>query len=108
MKCKIKLKDHCRIVFIGDSITDAKRRMPAHEPLGNGYVHFVGNMLFAKYIETVHSLAKEFSAVLVPVQSCINKKIDAVPAEKWSSDMVHPHEWAHAWIAQRWLDATNL
>lgn len=214
MRGKIELKDHQRIVFIGDSITDAERRMPAHEPLGNGYVHFVGDVLVAKYprlnleiinrgiggdttrgmkerwdrdcieqrpdvlsvligindlwtqhagseylpyavcpeeyeltyrlllstakercdcqfvlmepfmfcsdrdnpmlkdlqkyIETVHTLAKEFNAVLVRLQSCINEEIGGLPPEKWSSDMVHPYPWAHAWIGQRWLEAAGL
>ena len=60
------------------------------------------------YIETVHNLAEEFEAVLVPLQSKVDKQIKHVPPEKWSVDMVHPYVWAHAWIAQRWLEATGL
>jgi acyl-CoA thioesterase-1 len=60
------------------------------------------------YINIVERLAEEFGAVLVPLQSEIDKKIMLVPPEKWSSDSVHPYVWVHAWIAQRWLQATGL
>lgn len=60
------------------------------------------------YIQKVHILAKEFGAVLVPLQKRINEQIQQVAAEKWSQDMVHPYVWTHAWIAQRWLEATGL
>jgi len=60
------------------------------------------------YIEIVHKLAQEFDAVMVPLQSRIDEQIEQVPSEKWSMDMVHPYVWAHAWIAQRWLEATGL
>ena len=60
------------------------------------------------FIETVENLAGEFEAVLVPLQNSIDKEIRNVPPAKWSDDMVHPYLWAHAWIAQRWLEAANL
>jgi len=60
------------------------------------------------YLNIVHELAQEYDAVLVPLQSKIDEQIKEVPAEKWSADMVHPYVWAHAWIAQRWLEATAL
>lgn len=60
------------------------------------------------YIETVHKLAEEFDAVLVPLQSRIDEQIKQVPPEKWAMDSVHPYVWAHAWIAQRWLEAAGL
>ncbi|MHC4337172.1 MAG: SGNH/GDSL hydrolase family protein [Planctomycetota bacterium] len=59
-------------------------------------------------IETIHKLAEEFEAVIVPLQSKIDEQIKQVPPEKWSADSVHPYVWAHAWIAQRWLQATGL
>ncbi len=49
MRPRIELTTHDRIVFIGDSITDAERHRRAYEPLGFGYVHFVGNALLARY-----------------------------------------------------------
>lgn len=49
MQRKIELKPGQTIVFIGDSITDMGRSQPAYRPLGFGYVHFVGNLLLAKY-----------------------------------------------------------
>jgi len=60
------------------------------------------------YINIVERLAEEFGAVLVPLQSEIDKQIKLVPPEKWSSDSVHPYVWVHAWIAQRWIEATGL
>lgn len=45
----IALQMNQKIVFIGDSITDAERHRRTYGPLGFGYVHFVGNMLLAKY-----------------------------------------------------------
>lgn len=49
MPQKIELKSQQTIVFIGDSITDADRDLPAYRPLGFGYVHFTANMLWARY-----------------------------------------------------------
>ena len=61
-----------------------------------------------EYIHVVHTLAEKFSAVLVRLKDSIDKKIKTVPQERWSDDMIHPYQWAHFWIAQRWLDATKL
>jgi len=60
------------------------------------------------FINAVDDLAKKFNAVLVPLQELIDKKIKTVPSCKWSDDTVHPYLWAHSWISQRWLEATNL
>ena len=45
------LKQHVKLLFTGDSITDANREEPAYRPYGNGYVHFAANYLIAKYPE---------------------------------------------------------
>ena len=71
----------------------------AENPMYNSLRGFIG---------TVENLAGEFEAVLVPLQNSIDKEIRNVPPAKWSDDMVHPYLWAHAWIAQRWLEAANL
>lgn len=60
------------------------------------------------YIAVVHRLAEEFDAVLVKLQDGIDKVIKDVPSEKWSDDMVHPYQWAHAWIADEWLRAAGV
>jgi lysophospholipase L1-like esterase len=60
------------------------------------------------YLEVVRILAKKHEAVLVPLQSQIDRQIVGIPPERWSEDDVHPYLWAHAWIAQQWLDATGL
>jgi len=214
MQTKIELKPNQTILFTGDSITDMGRLEPAYRPFGCGYVHFVANLLLAKYpqrnlnivntgisgntirdlqarwqkdcikykpdilsvligvndlwrqhaepeylpyavypdeyeltyrlllsqakeqcncqlvlmepfmfcgdkenqmfkglrtyIKIVHKLAKEFDAVIVPLQSRIDEQMKQVTPDKWSADMVHPCVWAHAWIAQQWLEATGL
>jgi lysophospholipase L1-like esterase len=61
-----------------------------------------------EYIYAVNKLAKQFNAVLVPLQKSINEIIHRVPPEKWSEDMVHPYVWAHCWITERWLEATRI
>ncbi len=60
------------------------------------------------YLKIVHKLAEESDAVVVALQSKIDEQIKQVPPEKWSADSVHPYVWVHAWIAQRWLQATGL
>ena len=49
MSTGIRLKKADTIVFIGDSITDAERHRQVYKPLGFGYVHFVGNLLWARH-----------------------------------------------------------
>jgi acyl-CoA thioesterase-1 len=49
MRNIIELWDNQTILFIGDSITDADRGSMAYNPYGFGYVHFVVNLLIAKY-----------------------------------------------------------
>jgi len=49
MRPKIALELNQDIVFIGDSLTDADRDLPAYQPFGFGYVHFVANYLLARY-----------------------------------------------------------
>jgi lysophospholipase L1-like esterase len=44
---KIIFKPNQTLLFIGDSITDAKRREQPYSPLGWGYVHFAANFLQA-------------------------------------------------------------
>jgi lysophospholipase L1-like esterase len=60
------------------------------------------------YIEAVRRLAVRHDATAVFLQREIDRQITTVPPERWSADTVHPYLWAHAWIAQRWLEATGL
>ena len=214
MSGTIELKPNQTIVFIGDSITDTDRNLPAYRPFGFGFVHFTANLLLAKYpqlnlniintgisgntvrdlkgrwqkdcirhkpdilnvligindlwrqyegpeqlpqavylneyestyrqllsaavqqygcqivlvepfmfcsdtenemfigladyIGAVHRLAVEFEAVLVSMQKFIDEQIEQVPDEKWSLDYVHPYVWAHAWLARRWFEVTQV
>jgi acyl-CoA thioesterase I len=49
MKDKLDLQPNHKVLFIGDSITDADRNLRAYKPFGFGYVNFVANTLLAKY-----------------------------------------------------------
>jgi lysophospholipase L1-like esterase len=71
----------------------------------------LSNPMFAqlrRYVELVRKIAVDYNAVLVPLQKAIDERIKEVPPQNWSLDMVHPHLWAHAWIAQQWLIANGL
>jgi lysophospholipase L1-like esterase len=211
MTTSVTLNANDRIVFIGDSITDAERHRRAYGPLGFGYVHFVAHWLLAKYpdlnldiantgvsgdtvaqmatrwerdclayrpsvvsvligindvwrsvmepdstslsperyeitydqllldvrqrchcqivlaepflfnsdprdpvfetlqpyLNVVRALSEKHGAVLVPLQQKLNECMAQVPPARWSQDTVHPYLWAHAWIAQRWLEAVG-
>lgn len=91
----VKEKNNCQLVLLEPFLFCDDKANPAYEALQH-------------YIDAVRSLADEFDAVLVPLQELIDKKIEEVPPEKFSDDMVHPYVWAHAWIAQQWLEATKL
>lgn len=60
------------------------------------------------YVNVLHKLAEQFDAVLVPLQAAIDVQIRTIASDKWSDDMVHPYLWAHAWISQRWIEATKV
>jgi lysophospholipase L1-like esterase len=47
----IEWKRNQKILFIGDSITDAERRERPYAPLGQGYVHYAANFLVARHPE---------------------------------------------------------
>jgi lysophospholipase L1-like esterase len=91
----VKEKYNCQLISIEPFMFCDDKANPAYKAL-------------QQYIQAVRALAKEFDAVLVPLQELIDKKIKQVPPEKFSEDMVHPYVWAHAWIAQQWLEATKL
>jgi len=91
----VKEKYNCRLILMEPFMFCDDKANPAYKAL-------------LQYIHAVRALAAEFDAVLVPLQELIDKKIKKVPPEKFSDDMVHPYVWAHAWIAQRWLEAIKL
>lgn len=92
---QVKEKNNCQIVlmepfmFCGDEENQMFNALKA-------CINIVGNF------------AKEFDAVLVPMQALIGEKLKQVKSDKWSDDMVHPYLWAHAWIAQQWLKHTGV
>ncbi len=91
----VKEKYNCQLVLMEPFLFCEDKTNPVYETL-------------QEYIHAVHTLAEKFSAVLVRLKDSIDKKIKTVPQERWSDDMIHPYQWAHFWIAQRWLDATKL
>ncbi|HCO95015.1 MAG TPA: GDSL family lipase [Phycisphaerales bacterium] len=91
----VKEKYNCRLILMEPFMFCDDKTNPAYKSL-------------QQYIHAVRALAEEFDAVLVPLQELIDKKIKQVSPEKFSDDMVHPYMWAHAWIAERWLEATKL
>jgi acyl-CoA thioesterase-1 len=91
----VKEKYNCQFILIEPFMFCDDKANPAYKALQH-------------YIHAVRALAEEFDVVLVPLQELIDKKIKQVPPEKFSEDMVHPYVWAHAWIAQQWLEATEL
>jgi acyl-CoA thioesterase I len=56
-------------------------------------------------IEVTRQLAREFNAILVPLDQVFQKAILKQPPAHWTSDGVHPTEAGHALIAQTWLNA---
>ena len=76
MVTKIQLNTSDSVVFIGDSITDAERHRRAYEPLGFGYVHFVGHLLLARYPQLNLEL----------INRGISGNTIADMAERWQND----------------------
>jgi len=91
----VREKYNCSMILIEPFMFCDDKANPAYKAL-------------QQYIHAVRALAEEFDAVLVPLQELIDKKIEKVTPGKFSDDMVHPYVWAHAWIAQRWLEATKF
>jgi lysophospholipase L1-like esterase len=90
-----KSKYNCKLILMEPFLFCDDKTNPVYETV-------------QEYIRVVHNMAEKFSAVLVPLQDSIDKKIETLPQGKWSDDMVHPYQWAHFWIAQCWLEATHL
>ena len=54
-------------------------------------------------IEVVHNLAKEFKAILIPLDKIFSEVSQIRPPAFWAVDGVHPTPVGHALIAQHWL-----
>lgn len=92
---RVKEQNQCQLVLMEPFMFCDDTANPMFKDLG-------------AYIDVVHRMAERFDAVLVPLQQAIDKKIKQVTSDKWSDDMVHPFTWAHAWISQRWIEATKV
>ena len=91
---QIKEKCNCQLVLMEPFLLCDNKENAAYNTLKD-------------YIDTVNDLAKRFDAILVPLQKKADQKIKIISPHLWSDDMIHPFLWAHAWIAQRWLEATE-
>jgi lysophospholipase L1-like esterase len=58
-------------------------------------------------IEVTRQLAKEFEAILLPLDTIFNQALTRQPAAYWASDGVHPTPAGHGLIAQSWLRAVG-
>jgi acyl-CoA thioesterase I len=56
-------------------------------------------------IDGIRDLAREFSAIYVPLDGIFAAASVKAPCAVWSDDGVHPTAAGHALIAQAWLDA---
>jgi len=56
-------------------------------------------------IDAVREVAREFSAVYVPLDGLFAAAACRAPAAYWAADGVHPTVAGHGLIAQAWLDA---
>ena len=59
------------------------------------------------YIAAVHTLAKEFDAVLIETQTLFDKAVKQRSPEFWAHDAVHPSKPGHALMAQAFLEAVG-
>ncbi|MBE0537418.1 MAG: SGNH/GDSL hydrolase family protein [Phycisphaerae bacterium] len=100
--------DNCRYI-LEKAQTQCSSRIVLMEPFM--FCRDPENAMLAdlrEYIRAVHLLASEFDAVIVPLQEHIDRRILTIPPDRWAEDMVHPYPWAHAWIAERWLEAAGV
>ena len=58
-------------------------------------------------IAVVHTLAKEFNAVLVPLDRILNEACRRQSPAYWAADGVHPTLAGHALIAQSWIECVQ-
>jgi lysophospholipase L1-like esterase len=58
------------------------------------------NRMMPPYLDVVHILAREFNAVLVPMNQAFWDMKRANPAQRWTTDGVHPLSRGHLLMAQ--------
>jgi len=66
------------------------------------------NRRLAPYNKVIRKLAKEFDAVLVPMNREWHKALKASPGVKWTGDGGHPNPAGHGLMAKVWLDAVGF
>lgn len=73
--------------------------------LNAGWLYFRAHI--DAYIEVVHSLAREFDAILVRTQAAFDEAMAAQPPDVWAADRIHPDLPGHAVIARAFLTAVG-
>jgi lysophospholipase L1-like esterase len=59
-------------------------------------------------IQAVRELAREFGALLVPLDGLFAQASMRAPAGFWAPDGVHPSPAGHALIAKAWLETVGV
>jgi len=59
-------------------------------------------------IQAVHSLAKEFKAILIPLDQMFKSAISKASPSYWAPDGVHPSPAGHALISEAWIQNVAL
>jgi acyl-CoA thioesterase-1 len=86
------IEDDALVLFQGDSITDAGRYYDDPLDMRSGYAR---------------SLADEFDAIHIPLDSLFAQATSRQPPPYWSEDGVHPTIAGHGLIAAAWLEALS-
>ena len=68
----------------------------------------VGNQLLKPYNQAIRDLAKEFDALLVPMNTEWHRTLAARPECTWTTDGVHPLPAGHGLMARIWLDTVGF
>jgi len=82
----------CRLILCEATIIDENRQSPH-------------NRILEQYNGVVHSLAREYGALLVPMNQAFWRAIEANPGRRWTEDGVHPLSQGHTLMALTMLEA---
>jgi len=94
MLSKVRASFDCRIILIEPFMFCTSTDNPMFAALNT-------------YRNVVSRLAAKFDTIFLDIQNSIDKEIKDHPLGKWSEDFVHPTDWAHRWIADKWLEITK-
>jgi lysophospholipase L1-like esterase len=61
------------------------------------------NSVLSPYNEAIRAFARDYNAILVPVNRAFRRAILSRPGFRWTTDGVHPNSYGHTLIAITWL-----